>query len=292
MGYGDIRPITRSGQIFTSFFALYGICIIAVGLGIVGQRLLEHQQKAYEMRRERAKRRIVHVFASSGNPSRVEGTEEATLNAKDDQQMDDIDAGCASTLRDALKIVRKVLPLLVFLFLLAAFIGWFEGWSFGTSIYYCIITTTTIGFGDVAPSKPAMRLVAVLFIPTSVAIIGQILGQIAGSRLSRSSRIAEKKFLQRELAYSDLEAMDENGDGKVGEPEFLSFMLVAMSKVDKKTINEIRSLFQKLDADGSGTLEKEDLELIAQRKWNVQQQAGTCARMGSNIHADSTSSIV
>ena len=269
VGYGDLRPTTSSSQAFTSFFALYGICIIAAGLGIIGQRLVEQQQEVYGMRRERAKRRLVRIFSSVG---KSDETSASVINNHQYTGAADIEVGCMSTLRDTLTIVRKVLPLVILVFSLATLIGWFEGWSFGASIYYGIITTTSIGYGEITPSTPAMRLLAVFFIPASVAVIGQILGMIAGSRLKREARTAEKKFLRREMAYSDLEAMDDDGDGKVGESEFLAFMLVAMSRVEKKTINEIRSLFRKLDADGSGTLDKEDLKLIAQRKWDVQQQ--------------------
>mmetsp|Transcript_33933 Transcript_33933/g.74650 ORF Transcript_33933/g.74650 Transcript_33933/m.74650 type:complete len:422 (+) Transcript_33933:177-1442(+) len=274
VGYGDLRPTTPSSHAFTSFFALYGICIIAAGLGIIGQWLVEQQQEVYDMRRERAERRLVRIFSSV---AKSDETSVSSINA----DAGDIEVGCMSTLRDTLTIVRKVLPLVILVFSLATLIGWFEGWSFGASIYYGIITTTTIGYGDFSPSTPAMRLLAVFFIPASVAVIGQVLGMIAGSRLGREARIAEKKFLRREMAYSDLEAMDDNGDGKVEESEFLAFMLVAMSRVEKKTINEIRSLFRKLDADGSGTLDKEDLKLIARRKWDVhhqqQQQQGASA---------------
>ena len=30
-----------------------------------------------------------------------------------------------------------------------------EGWDLGTSLYYCVVTSTTIGFGDVAPATPS-----------------------------------------------------------------------------------------------------------------------------------------
>ena len=115
-----------------------------------------------------------------------------------------------------------------------------------------------------------MRILSLLFIPASVAVVGQVLGQIAGSRLKREARHAEKKFLERELALSDLEEMDDDGDGLVSEADFISFMLLAMGKADKRSISEIRKLFAKLDRDKSGTLDKDDLLLIAEQKWAFQ----------------------
>ena len=115
-----------------------------------------------------------------------------------------------------------------------------------------------------------MRILSLLFIPASVAVVDQVLGQIAGSRLKREARHAEKKFLERELALSDLEEMDDDGDGLVSEADFISFMLLAMGKADKRSISEIRKLFAKLDRDKSGTLDKDDLLLIAEQKWAFQ----------------------
>lgn len=50
--------------------------------------------------------------------------------------------------------------------------------------------------------------------------------------------------------------------------EFLSFMLVAMQKVSAEDIQELEQLFRSLDADGGGTLQKEDSMILAQRKSN------------------------
>lgn len=273
VGYGSPAPTNAPSQIFTGFFAIYGVCIIAIGLGILGQRILEQQQRAYESRREKAKRRLVHIFASG-----VEDDEDEESNSGVDRALsmaprnDNADSSCLATFKDALNIVKKVMPLLLIVFIVACTIGHFEGWTIGKSIYYAVITTTTIGIGDVAPVLPSMRLLSLLFIPASVAVVGQILGQIAGSRLKREARMAEKKFLERELALSDLEEMDDDGDGQVSEADFISFMLLAMGKADKRSILEIRKLFAKLDRDESGTLDRDDLALIAEQKWTVQDQ--------------------
>lgn len=265
VGYGTPAPTNLPSQLFTACFAIYGVCIIAIGLGILGQRLLEQHQRTYESRRERAKRRLVHIFASGVEDGGEEpNSDHGRASALRDT---DTDTDCLTTLRDSLSIVKSVIPLLLVVFVVACLIGYFEGWTVGMSIYYAVITTTTCGLGDVSPALPSMRLLSLLFIPASVAVVGQILGQIAGSRLKREARIAEKKFLQRELALSDLEEMDDDGDGLVSEADFISFMIIAMGKVDKRSIGEVRRLFTKLDADQSGSLDKQDLLLVAEQKW-------------------------
>ena len=70
----------------------------------------------------------------------------------------------------------------------------------------------------------------------------------------------------QELSQSDLDIMDEDGDGNVSRAEFLEFMLVAMNKVDKHFIDEMRGHFERLDADNTGFLSRGDLIASAKRK--------------------------
>ena len=63
--------------------------------------------------------------------------------------------------------------------------------------------------------------------------------------------------------------MDESKDGKVDLIEYIEYMLVSSGKVEKKFITKIKAHFDKLDKDGSGSLDKEDFEffiLKSQRK--------------------------
>lgn len=140
------------------------------------------------------------------------------------------------------------LPSLALIILLALFIGQREGWTPLTSLYYCAMTTTTVGLGDVSPTSRSSRLLAVLFIPLSVAFLGELLGQVAGLFIDREAAVTEKEFLDREVTDEDLALMDVNGDGDVDFGEFLVFMMVTMGKVDRETTDELRDLFHYLDA--------------------------------------------
>ena len=62
-------------------------------------------------------------------------------------------------------------PALTPLFVGAFYIGHLEGWNWSDVIYYCVVTTTSIGYGDLTPLREDTRLFAVIFIPLVRGII-------------------------------------------------------------------------------------------------------------------------
>jgi voltage-gated potassium channel Kch len=239
IGFGDLAPSTDAGRFFMVFFALYGIGILGVFLSILGEAFLEAGHRAMAETEARAKKRVLAMFSSSDG----------------DDEEPETKAYC----REWCVTIVTELPIICLLLFLSIVLGIPEGKSIISSIYFAVITATTIGFGDLHPTESWMRAIYIFYLPFSVAVFGQILSKIAGVYMTRKAREADEKFLHRHLALRDLKAMDVDGDGKVSYGEFLSFIIVALDKVEKEEVDEIHLLFKSLDVDNNGYLEKSDL---------------------------------
>lgn len=69
----------------------------------------------------------------------------------------------------------------------------------------------------------------------------------------------------------------------VGYGEFLSFIMVAMGKVEEDEVEEIHTLFKSLDVDDNGFLEKSDiLKLTTGERSEAMQLTDSIRRMGAN----------
>jgi hypothetical protein len=147
-------PTTRGGRLFCSFFALAGVAVLAIGLGVVGSKIIEAQVAQITKAEEMLTKDVLHIFrpdkpetakekqaayfkhseGSSGGSSSF-----AYLDAFDNPNADLEDAvhpwhnvvdGC----RFFAKMLLQYLPSLSPLFLGAYFIGHYEGWTWDDCI--------------------------------------------------------------------------------------------------------------------------------------------------------------
>ena len=287
-GYGDISPSTIGGKLFCVLFALSGVAVLAIALGVVGSKIVEAEissmnaaeteivkDVAAVFRRASSRAEKQKGFADSHRTSSKESSSFSYLTEYDDptqslrDRFDAIAHPCIGTRRwcfNFFGLLGRYLPALAPLFLGSFIIGHFEGWDWEDTIYYCVVTTTTIGYGDVTPQRQWTKLFAVLFIPLAVGAMGHFLGTVANFIMDQRIRVHHKRLWRHELTLEDLRAMSTSPDGTVTEIDFLVFMLQAMKKVDSDLIEKIREHFHNLDLTHSGTLEREDLELMAKRK--------------------------
>ena len=127
------------------------------------------------------------------------------------------------------------------------------------SVYWMVVTGTTIGFGDLGPTHAITRCICVIYIPLAVAVLGEFLGRVAAAHIDRRNDEVEDQFLDRTMTMADLRKMDTDNDGQVSQHEFLSYMLVSLQKVEQEDIDDIMELFKELDRSKTGHINKDDL---------------------------------
>lgn len=69
-----------------------------------------------------------------------------------------------------------------------------EGWSWLDSLYFCVVTLTTIGFGDLAPTAPLSKLFTIVFSLLGIGVLAALISSISIS----ARKIAEEHRSGRE----------------------------------------------------------------------------------------------
>jgi potassium channel subfamily K, other eukaryote len=286
IGYGDFSPTTMAGKLFCALFALAGVAVLAIGLGVVGSKIIEAEVQSITAAEHELVKDVSAVFQKRSDSARERQVAYAKSHSHDSSSFSYL-AGFddpAQSIRDRLEdvahpghktrkmcamffnMLARYIPALTPLFVGSFLIGHYEGWTWEDCIYYCVVTTTTIGYGDLTPQMQSTRLFAVLFIPLAVGAMGHFLGTVANFIVDQRTRVHHKRLWKHELTVEDLRTMSSSEDGTVTELDFLVFMLQAMKKVDSDLIDKIREHFRNLDLTHSGTLVRGDLELMAKRK--------------------------
>ena len=137
LGYGNIAPVTMSGRIFCLLFAIIGIPFtlsVVADVGGIFASLVSKLWTAYGSRAKAMFERYKRLRRSNAE--------------EEDEEDEDWISGHLVTAFLALLLLSLFLSLGAGIFLL------FEDWTFLDSFYFCFITMTTIGFGDLTPDLP------------------------------------------------------------------------------------------------------------------------------------------
>jgi voltage-gated potassium channel len=54
----------------------------------------------------------------------------------------------------------------------------FEGWSYLDSLYFCVISLATVGYGDLTPTTPGTKIFTMIYIINGIAILLTVFDRI------------------------------------------------------------------------------------------------------------------
>ena len=83
----------------------------------------------------------------------------------------------------------KALPLVAAALILSGtlFYWRFEDWSVIESLYFCIVTLTTVGYGDLSPTTEGTQIFTIIYILTGFGILVALLTSVAQQYLSQKA---------------------------------------------------------------------------------------------------------
>jgi voltage-gated potassium channel Kch len=91
------------------------------------------------------------------------------------------------------EFISAFTALVSLLFLGTVTYHYLEGWSWIESLYFVVVTLTTVGYGDLHPTTDVSRLVTILFILIGVSIAVTSISVIGTRYLAkREERIAKR----------------------------------------------------------------------------------------------------
>jgi len=127
------------------------------------------------------------------------------------------------------------------------------GWDLNDSFYFIIVTSTTVGYGDVLPETNAEKIVTIFTMLTSTVVMGKILGDAVNLYVVDILEERIKNKIINSATY--VHHCDLQGDGTINEAEYSLFKLLQLQKIERAYLIPIAEKFKELDEDGSGLLE-------------------------------------
>ena len=172
---------------------------------------------------------------------------------------------------------KNLLPLTLFVLVLqlssaAVFVALIPDLRYGTAVYHCFVTATTVGYGDVGVSTQEARGFACVHMLLSVAMVGVLISDIDDVRAARRASFKQLNLLKKKLDRELILSLDQDGGG-VDKMEFVVGMLTRLDLVAWEDVEPFIKQFEALDTSGDGTLSSADLASFAnaQQKFNVSE---------------------
>lgn len=72
-----------------------------------------------------------------------------------------------------------------------------EGWGWLDSLYFSVVTLTTVGYGDLAPSTPYSKLFTIVYVLVGIGLLVAFLNAVAQRTIIRRNEEKEARASRR-----------------------------------------------------------------------------------------------
>lgn len=264
VGYGIPNSKNLDGsanvsvQIFMSFYILVGVAFIGGGLSVIFEVVLRGIS-------DTQKKQLV-FFEEDDSDGMTDGETVSEVE----------EPGIMSYIgKFFLNEATHWCIWLTWLFGGAFVIGHQEGWTWVTSVYFAVVSGSTVGFGDYEPSTATGKWCMIFYLPMLITLTGLIFSYVLSDTLSafHDEHAEEMERFQAGLGkiidkdnVENFADLDADGDGKLTETEFILQCLINDYNVDhdkiRCKIKLLKEHFAKVDTDKSGFITIDDFKNI------------------------------
>mmetsp|Transcript_6812 Transcript_6812/g.9228 ORF Transcript_6812/g.9228 Transcript_6812/m.9228 type:complete len:361 (+) Transcript_6812:173-1255(+) len=244
VGYGDVLPKSDSMKLITCGLIFLGFTCIMYLLGELAQIwIIAMEKKNAELAKEMA----AMDLDNDGNPDVQEGGLFALIhNPRFNKGANGL----------VLVLVNT------FIGMAAQMVG--EDANFVDALYFSVVTTTTVGYGDIGFTKWGTRLFATFWLPVAPIITTYALGIFVEAIIDLEGRLHRQRMdaVNQEVDTDTFKKMDQDGDGTMTEIEFVVKRLEQMDLLkagSESYVADLRNVFKSLDKDGSGSVNIDEL---------------------------------
>lgn len=154
-----------------------------------------------------------------------------------------------------------------------------EGWDSMLAFYWACQTVTTVGYGDTPPNSRSGKIFTIFYIVFGVGFLATCVGNIVRYPMNLRERHIDQKVLNQfsgdlsskmlkslfkaEL-FQDVPSLRRDQE-EISKAEFVLLVLEMMNKVDEKDILLANKIFAHLDANGDGTLNLIDMQVLERK---------------------------
>ena len=238
VGYGDMNPtnLWAGSQVFT-------IVYIFLGIGVVFAHMSDLISVLFKPLFRGSRAILERIFPQQGIDIDGDGTA-------------DFKVPRGPWLYFSKNLSGPILIVVAIQCLFAAVFCAIEGWDFGTAMYHCLVTATTVGYGDVPIPSAAAKMWGIFHITISVSLIAAIIGSVGELAQRRDADAHKVNLLSGTLNVELMKSLDTDGNG-VDKFEFVTGMLMKLHVLSEEDVEPFVRLFEEMDADGSGMLTEE-----------------------------------
>uniref|UniRef100_A0A914DZ74 Potassium channel domain-containing protein n=1 Tax=Acrobeloides nanus TaxID=290746 RepID=A0A914DZ74_9BILA len=195
IGYGNIVPVTAEGRIACVVFALFGAPLAIITIGDLGKFMSECTIWLYK--------KIKEIRQALGIKWRMWKLRKSGVVAEIDEELSIHQSleGSESNQEDETEVpVLLVFAILLLYMALGGILfAFLESWTYVDAFYFCFVSLTTIGFGDLVPDRHEFIVIMLIYLGVGLAVTTMCIDLVGIQYL-----LKRKRAIERKLAMGDV----------------------------------------------------------------------------------------